>query len=202
VLKKLEILCDMDQIISDLHGKWLPALNEKYGYTLTVNDLTNYNVRKIVPCGEKADEMLGIPGFYRDLKPIVGGLETLREWHDAGHDIVIVTSPGRHPECVPDKAKWLDEHLPFLGYRRRLYGSPKEMVQGDVFIDDGPENIIAYRRRNPTTPILTIAHPYNAHCADLVNLRADGWNRPAHAWAQIRAYVNRLAMGEASNVAA
>ncbi len=196
-MKKLELIIDMDQILANLHGKWLPVLNAEFGYSMTVADLSNYNIRQCVPCGEEADKIIGRPNFYLDLEPLPGALDALMEFHEAGHDILIATSPGRHLSCVPDKGVWLAKHAPFLNRRNWMFGSPKFRLTGDLFIDDGPDNITKYRARpqNANAKIATIAHPYNAEIEPLVDLYAHGWEDTAKAWAEIRQYVRALAGG-------
>jgi 5'(3')-deoxyribonucleotidase len=40
---------------------------------------------------------------------------------------------------------WLEEHMPFLPYSRLILIHDKHLLQGDMLVDDKPENLVAFR---------------------------------------------------------
>lgn len=194
-MKKLRVLCDMDSVIAELNPKWYRMANEEHGCNVTVADITDWDTSKFFPCGKGIYQYLGKPGFFRDLPVISGAYDALKAIQDAGHEIIVVTHCS-WPEARRDKTLWLEEHFPFLAGRLLMtdrYVS-KDAVKGDVLIDDGPHNIIEYRKAYPDAYIIGFKYPYNAHAAPHANLMAGDYTDLASAWARTKEAV--LSLGE------
>lgn len=111
-------------------------------------------------------------GLYAGLQMIEGASETLWKLSDEGHHIRVITKRfvknGQHGKVVADTAKWLDtmnipyRDLAFLGKKTDLYA--------DIYIDDAPSNIQAFREANRNFIIFDA--PYNQ---DELGWRADDW---------------------------
>jgi len=111
-------------------------------------------------------------GLYAGLQMIEGASETLWRLSDEGHHIRVITKRfvknGQHGKVVADTAKWLDtvnipyRDLAFLGKKTDLYA--------DIYIDDAPSNIQAFREAE--RPFIIFDAPYNQ---DELGWRADDW---------------------------
>lgn len=186
-MKHLRILCDLDAIVADLTKKWLEHYNRDHSDSVTKEDITSWHMANHVKIGEDVHKYLYEPGFFLDLEPLPGAIESLRAMKESGHHVVIVSAPSWPGTSAQDKISWVKKHLPFLNKRDIFLGHHKHMLKGDVFIDDSPTNITAYRKEwGAAARIMTIAHPYNESVKSLVNVFADGYKDTAKAWDTIR----------------
>jgi 5'(3')-deoxyribonucleotidase len=169
----LRIVCDMDGVICDLIGWWTYLLNRYHGTNIKRDDVTEWDIHAACPeiFKEEVYKYLGDPGFFLHLDPIPGALEGLRGLIQRGHDVVIATA------CEyghADKRLWLKRHLPELPHQNIVFIERKELIPGDVFIDDRLENLEKWSEANGMCgdPICFDA-PYNRSWG---GIRAKSWD--------------------------
>lgn len=190
-MKKLTLLFDMDAILIDLLRTWIGWYNQTHDDKLTIDDVKGYHLHEYVKC--TADELFEFFTHERYMScPVLpGASEALKEFHDAGHEIVITTATAGQTA----QSKW--DHAarvaPYLRDSNVMVGSKKELLRGDVFVDDAPKNVVKYRNAWPDAHILTIAYPYNQDIQSLVNLYAQDHNNTLRAWQQMTAYIHGVA---------
>lgn len=187
-MRELTILLDMDGILADLTTPWFAAYNRRTGDSLRLEDVHEWEVSKFARKGD-VYAPLRDPGMFRNLKPLPGALEAVRALHDEGHRVVIVTAClGSTQTGAYEKKQWVKEYLPFLDPKDMVVTASKDLVRGNVFIDDGPHNLKAFRDANPYAFIATIAYPYNGPAAlEHCDLIAHDYRNTAMAWAQLLA---------------
>jgi 5'(3')-deoxyribonucleotidase len=201
-MKRLDVLVDMDGILCDFLTPWIDAVNAgmPIGWTgpggpprpnLSVRDVTDYDIFKLVPEANRewARGIFLRRGFYRDLRPIAGAYETLRRLHEDGHRVHVVTSP-MGADCIAEKMEWLERHMAFLPRENTFFCWRKELVRGDVLVDDRPETLEAWREAWQDGIATGIRWPYNnGHGLE------ESWEDEAGAWAAIKAKVSAYADG-------
>lgn len=192
----LTILVDLDGITANLHAKWLAAINQEMGETLTVRDLTTFPVADAVR-PENKDKVYPIierPGFYKDLLPLEGCQGVISNWKRQGHEVIFCSSPPT-PWGAGEKYQWIEDHFGHLGFTRKdvILANKKHKVKGDVLIDDYPKNIRKYKAAWPEAIALTIGYPYNEGETDLYDLIAVNWQRPFQAWQELDDYIQAVA---------
>lgn len=169
---KKRIIVDMDCILTDLFTPIFRILDKEFGIRAAVEDLTQWDMVKCSPLDQMpARDLYGIfrrPGFFRNLEPLPGALEGFRSLYDAGHELVIVSTP-TGPESAGDKYRWLAEHLPYLPEKDVFLGSHKHMVKADVIIDDRGETLERYHQEWPQALCLGIHFPYNTYLLPKAN---------------------------------
>ena len=79
--RRLRIAIDMDEVIADSLGKHVRAYNHAFGARLTRADLGDRPLEEAVPPSrtEATEELVLAPGFFRDLEPIEGSREVVRQ---------------------------------------------------------------------------------------------------------------------------
>ncbi len=174
------ILIDVDGTIADIHTVWLDMYNKEYGDNMTVDQITKWEMHELVKpeCGKGIYKFLSHPDFYKRTHPIDGAIWGVGELRRRGHKIVFVTSG-----VFPEKERWV-EFLGFGGKRDIVFTEQKELVVGDIMIDDYQPNIKAWyeigkhailfdRPWNQTTPW----HPRAKTWEDAVRLvgSSNGW---------------------------
>lgn len=202
------LLLDMDACIANLEGPWLDAYNRDYNDNLTPDKITDWEIQDFVKpeCGAKIFDYLSVPGFYESL-PVIPGSQDAVAYIDrltdrAGHqayEIFVVTSGTNHP-CIPSqKVTWMAKHFPWIDAKHIITCYHKELVKGDVLIDDSPKNAKKYRRAWPDAKILSIAYPYNEKAKKYYDLLAESYCNKQMAWVEIAQYLTRLANEETVN---
>jgi 5'(3')-deoxyribonucleotidase len=187
--KPLTILVDMDGIVTNFLDAWIDALNAKFNRGLTIADVTDWDISKSdklkgIPSG-KVYRYIHQPMFFYDLKPLPGAIDSLKALVGFGHTVKFLSIP-TNPLCAYEKLLWVDKYMPFIGHRSTILCADKELVAGDVFIDDKSANCLDYQNAHPKARVYSIGYPYNAGLASHPLVRVMGrYDDTKAAWAQI-----------------
>ena len=186
----MRVLIDLDSIIVDLMPTWLGLYNAEYDDDLAISDIHSWDTHLFtkVECDTKVYEYLRRPGLFRNLPPIPGAIEGVRALVEQGHEIYVVTAA---PDgSATEKIEWVKEHLPFLGHKRVVICYHKQVVDGDVLIDDGPHNLTNWRAAHPNGRTVSIKYPYNRDTK--VDYVAGSYLDTKSAWRNIGMYGRML----------
>lgn len=190
----MRILIDMDEVLCQWVGRILEWYNEDKGTSWTRDEITSWDVQKNL--GPESSDFIRssmrYPEFYRDLLPVEGALYGMRTLHDLGHDVVIATAV---PKCAGSayagKLEWLRRNLPWFPLKNFVGIQRKELLAGDVLVDDGLHNIEAFAKTGRSTIVFDA--PWNRVLTD--DLIAYDPFRAKH-WNQILARVEHLSRKE------
>ena len=151
----MTILVDMDDTIEQLLKAWIKRANEKFDRNVTLDDITSWNAAEPYH-GITRKQIYDItyePGFWSSVEPMPGAVEALKHFMDEGHEVYIVTAT--EIEHVEEKMKGLlFRYFPFISWEQVIITSRKQMIKGDVLIDDGIHNLEGgqYRKIMFTAP--------------------------------------------------
>ena len=183
------LLVDMDDTIEQLLRAWVDGVNKEYGFSVEYDDIKEWNVSAAFP-GLSWKQVYDIPmrpGFWKTVEPIPGAAEALLRLTEAGHEIYIVTATPF--DSVPEKISgYLFEHFPFLRWDQVIITGKKQLIRGDVLIDDAPHNL----EGGGYEKILMDAPHNRAYDAE-----ANGMIR-VYDWPQIEREIARIARAKAS----
>lgn len=136
------ILIDMDDTIEQLLKAWLKGVNERYGYSVDYEDITDWDVSKPYD-GLTREQVYAIPdepGFWGSVEPIEGASEAIRKFINDGHEVYIVTATPY--VSVPEKMDdLLFRYFPYISWDQVIITRNKQLIRGDVLIDDGVHNL-------------------------------------------------------------
>lgn len=175
------IFIDMDNVLTNFTKAFVNACNEIYGDNI-VFDNEKHNARWGVPSviyPEKSVEehsaiverVFSTPGFWLNMNPIKGGPEAVKKLQDKGNKVYIVTMPWPTSiSCFVEKYYWVKKHLPTVHPSHIIYCKDKELLEGDIIIDDRPN----YLQKNGCR--YTVAMDYGYNRGIQVDLRAHSWN--------------------------
>lgn len=141
--ERYSIAVDMDGVIADILTPWVDVLRKKEGETLSVHDITDWDIGRFCRCGEKALDYLNYD-LFRRLPVIPGAKEVLKRLQEY-YDIYIVTSATQKSEIITAKYEWLDEHFPFIEPDYRMFVGKKDPIYTDYLIDDGIHNLEVFK---------------------------------------------------------
>lgn len=178
------LLFDLDGICCDLVSKWLEHYNRDYSDRLRPEDITVWEWHTLVKpeCGKKIYHYLNRPGFFADLQPLPGAVETLQSLSETLELIVVTASP---KEAMADKTRWVRRHLPFVNKHNLVITYRKDLVRGDFMFDDAPRNL----KNFPGVRIM-MDYPYNRDFQDCHRVRD---------WAEFRCLILNLVREQGKN---
>lgn len=169
----MTILVDMDDTIENLSEIWVSYLNEKYGLSVNLDDVNDWNMAKFFPDIKPSAvyEALNDRELWEKVTPLPGAQDALLKLKEDGHEVYIVTSS--YFTTVEAKVlEVLEKYFPFIPWNHVIICSNKQMIRGDVMIDDAPHNLIDgdYIRIMPTAP-----HNRGFNAAAHGICRVDSW---------------------------
>lgn len=141
-MNKWTILFDADDTVENLCDCWIAMLNERYGTSVTLEDVRDWDIALAFPTLTK-EQVFGVlrdDELWRRITPIPGAVEVLQKLHDEGHQLYMVTASD-YRTCKT-KVERLLELFPFLDWEHIIITSNKQMIRGDILIDDGPHNLV------------------------------------------------------------
>lgn len=180
----MRILVDMDDTMEQLLEAWLRKVNEKYDRSVVCEDITVWDVSKAYPglTKEQVYDVILENDFWKDVEPIPHAAEVLEGFIRKGHEIFVVTATPY--ESVPGKMRdHLFRYFPFIRWENVIITSRKQLIQGDVLIDDGVHNLEGGNYRK-----ILVDAPYNR----AYDAEANGMIR-VYNWKEIEAAVDRIA---------
>ena len=179
----MTILVDLDDTLEQLLAALVQRANKKFCRNATVDDVTDWSIVCAFP-GISKQEILDFmreEDFWDDVRPIPGAAEALQHFMAEGHEVYIVTAT----ECEHVNAKMkgvLFRYFPFLSWDQVIITSRKQMIRGDVLIDDGIHNL----EGGPYRKILFTA-PYNRD----YDAEANGMIR-VHNWDEVVSVIDQM----------
>ncbi len=183
----MRILIDMDSTVVDFMGGLWPAYEKATGFKGSTEQILGWNMAPYVEDPAALLQCFHEPGFFAGLMPLPGAINALTVLDDIGHELVIVSTPST-PQSAAEKYEWCAKYLGFISPKNVIMCARKELIHGDVLIDDSPETARAIRYLGNTSMVVTtIAYPYND--TTHFNYRADGYQDPLKAWRDLVSFI-------------
>ena len=133
------ILIDMDDTINNFLGYLCEAYNERYGENLKLSDMTDWDITKFM--GQRGIELFKEEGFFEKIPEKKNALKAIKKLiESADYDVYVVTACTTNHE-LEEKFKWFEENLPEFNKDRIIKCKEKEIIHGDVLIDDNVANL-------------------------------------------------------------
>lgn len=169
----MKILIDIDDVLNNLCEEWCLFLDEKYGTSVTYDQVTEWNIRKFFPSltEEQVYEPLRDSSLWDRLKPKPGAVEYVKKLMNDGHEVYLCTSTDYRN--IRDKfERVVQKYYPFIGWSQVIVVRRKQMINADFLIDDAPHNLIG---GDYIKILFTAPHNWTFDAAENDMLRADTW---------------------------
>lgn len=138
----MTILVDMDDVLEQLAVAWIEYVNEHFGTSVSIQDTHAWDLSLAFPTLTKEQVYSAEldDALWSRVKPMPGADEGLRRLIAAGHEIYIVTAT--YYKTLPAKMEEvLFRYFPYIDWEHVIITSNKQMIKGDILIDDGPHNL-------------------------------------------------------------
>lgn len=160
---------DMDEVIADTFKAHIDRYNRDFQETLSEEMCHGKEVWQCVP--EERQESIhkhpSLDGFFTDLKPIKDSQAVLKELSQK-YEVYIASAAMQYPKSLIEKYHWLDEHFPFIHWKKRILCGDKHILSGDILIDDRTFNLETFKGR-----AIMFTSPHNMHTNGFE--RVDTW---------------------------
>jgi len=143
-MKALTVLVDMDDVLENLCDTWLSVLNERHGTSVGVEDIQEWDITKFFPSLTRKEVFrpLEEKDTWIRVKPCQGACEYTKKMIEDGHRVIVVTASNPGSKAVSYKFKYvLFKYFPHFSYKDVVIATQKQLIKGDVLIDDNPANL-------------------------------------------------------------
>ena len=139
------IFIDMDYVICDNLERFQEWYERDYGVRIADDQLRGKKYREAVP-DEHREAVTGYPylkGFHDELAPRPGSLQVVEALHKQ-YEVFIASAAMEFPLSLIDKKKWMAKYLPSIPWQRIIFCGSKDILKGDLLIDDNAYNLDAF----------------------------------------------------------
>lgn len=137
------LLVDMDDTIENLTEVWIHYANTRFGTQVDPKNVESWDPSEAFPeiSHQKIYDLLIEDALYQDIVPLPGAVKILKKLYDEGYNIYIVTNTPY--QVVKYKLEHvLFRYFPFIDWDHVILTKHKQLLKGDILIDDAPHNLI------------------------------------------------------------
>lgn len=181
-MKRLTILFDADDVVEDCTRTWVSLINERYGTNTRYEELRDWDVSLGFPTltREQVYAIVAEDDIWHRISPLPGCKRILQKLYDQGHELYMVTATD-YRSCRT-KVEVLLDMFPFLNWQHIILAHNKQMIRGDILIDDGPHNLVGGHYNK-----LLFDQPHNRDFDE----KAEGIRR-VYSWEEIEKAIEAL----------
>ena len=164
---KKRLLVDMDGVLADVNMQFIKFEEKETGRKLDLKTLAGKAEFVAFPNGRKH---VFQKNFFRDAPVMDNAAGILKELNDK-YELFIVSAAMEFPNSLPEKYEWLAEHFPFIKWQQIVFCGSKNVVQGDIMIDDHYKNLDNFKGQ-----AILFTQPHNEGHDDKGHTRVNSWN--------------------------
>lgn len=183
----ITLLIDMDDTIENLLEAWTAHLNKKYGTNVLPKDVNTWDISRCFPSIDRKNVYAPLYDneFWKTVQPKPDAVKYLKMLKELGFDLYICTTSNY--ETIRCKLEHIiSEHFPFISWGQVITTNNKQLINGDILVDDGVHNLIggSYKKILMSAPHNL---DYDTDKNDMV--RVNSW---AEAYNEIIAASNKI----------
>ena len=133
------IALDMDDVIADVVPKLLDIYEVEFGYRPTEAEYAGGKIYDL-PNAAHLRNHLHNPTFFSDLSVMKDSQEVVK-WLTEHYDVYLITSTMEFKNSLVAKYDWLNQHFPFISWKKYIFCGEKSFMQADYMIDDKGSNL-------------------------------------------------------------
>lgn len=161
------VLVDMDGVLADVYRQFLKLEAKETDILRNIEETNGKLESEAFPFFETH---VRSEGFFRTAPTIKDSIEGL-EYLNNKYEVIILSSATEFPQSLSEKELWLQEHYPFIHWTQIVLCGRKDVVSGDIMIDDHPKNLNSF----PGERII-FTQPHNINLSIPDCKRVSGWN--------------------------
>ena len=161
------LLLDMDGIVSQFVPAFLHVY-ARYGGVIPSHLALRWNFFEALPDQSAVKRTWDDPAIFLHQEPYHGAVDAVKHLHDAYQLMIVSTAPPPLDVHIPAKVRWVQRYLPWLSHKQLIFTDHKELIRGDVLIDDHIENVLGWLGTNDGGLGILINRPWNEAGRDAV----------------------------------
>ena len=161
------IFVDMDGVLADVYSQFLKFEFEETGKKRTMKETEGMLEADAFPYFKKHVQS---PGFFRSAPIMNGSIEGLKYLNNK-YEVIILSSATEFPISLTEKVLWLNQYYPFITWQQMVFCGRKDIVSGDIMIDDHPKNLDTFSGEK-----ILFTQPHNIHLDMSHCLRVNHWD--------------------------
>ena len=141
-MRKIIVLIDMDDTMTYFVRAWCQRLNQAHGTNLSDSDIRSWEVEEYFPTLTKEQVIAPIleDDFWQYVEPKEDAAKYIQMLMEEGFDVYICTASSFDTikskfDCI------LGRYFPFISWKQIIVTQNKQLVSGDIIIDDGIHNL-------------------------------------------------------------
>ncbi|WCK56981.1 hypothetical protein PP175_27715 (plasmid) [Aneurinibacillus sp. Ricciae_BoGa-3] len=146
-MKPLQLILDADDVCADTTQKALDWYNRKNQTDIKIEQVLDWDLSLVQKPGTNIASCFEQPGFFRELPVKEMAPFYIQKLIEDGHNVVIATSSSKNG--IMDKIDWFEEHFPFIPFQNIIPITRKDLLKGDIMLDDAPHNLKTSQCRYP-----------------------------------------------------
>lgn len=175
------IALDLDGTVAkweDTYDKYLDHMGDVAINIPRTRDQETFNLweGRTVQESEILHKIMDTPGFYREIDPMPGAIDAVRQMISDGHTVFFVTAPHpSNPTCADDKIWWTKTHFGSEYVDKLVITRDKTCIRADVLVDDRPD---IHGQLTPEWTQIFYDQPYNRAHTDRDRIKSwvgEGW---------------------------
>lgn len=142
------LIVDMDDVMADASGAIIKVYNEEFGTTYRHADFYGTSLwdNDIKNSYLDIRHRLHEEGFFRNMMVKDNAIEIMKALYEK-YEVFIVSAATEFPNSLKEKIDWLEEHFSFIPWQRIVLCGDKQIVTGDIMIDDHDKNLKHFKGR-------------------------------------------------------
>ncbi|MDR3406739.1 MAG: hypothetical protein P4L99_29910 [Chthoniobacter sp.] len=160
----------MDGVLSDAYAQFRAFDERATGIRKTLSETAG---KPELEAFARAREYVRTPGFFREA-PVITGSQEVLERLNRQYEVFIVSAATEYPLSLGEKSAWLAEHFPFITWHQQVFCGAKNIIQGNIMIDDHLKHLDVFPGRT-----LLFTQPHNQHADSKGHQRVGSWSEIA-----------------------
>lgn len=160
------LLIDMDGVLSDIYGQFA---NYEYKDTGLIQSSKDLSGRLENEAFKNHDKYVNSRNFFYNASPIKDSIDVVEKLNSI-YQVFIVSSATQFPLSLTEKMRWITKHFPFLSWKQVVLCGTKEIINGDIMIDDHFKNLDNFEGQT-----ILFTQPHNISKSSDKHIRVDSW---------------------------
>lgn len=160
----------MDGVLADIYQQAIEFEFAESGKRIRIEDVHGKDEIVAFP---NAARHVRQKSFFRTAPVMDGSFEVMKKLYET-YEVFIVSAAMEFPNSLEEKYDWLEEHFPFISWKRIVLCGSKTVVHGDILIDDHFKNLDPFKNRT-----LLFTQPHNKEVTNSRHERVNNWDEIA-----------------------
>lgn len=160
------LLIDMDGVLADIYEQFIAYEYKHTGITQSLSDLAGIPEHEAF---KNHDAYIHSENFFYSASPITDSIDTVKKLNDR-YEVFIVSSATQFPRSLTEKMNWIITYFPFLHWKQIVLCGTKEIIRGDIMIDDHFKNLDPFQGKT-----ILFTQPHNVAQNPGRHTRMNSW---------------------------